>query len=189
MVDVIIEKIAEGLASIPIVSLSAGLVTSQILEVDNTRRVFPKAFSYSKLKDNLPELVLVFPDSKERLILYWESLAEDFNDSTVHQYTCQVRLVGWYDTRKLNPSERSNLISYLVSKVPTTVAPSKAVASVQVKFKGEEIRSSNPFSKWSMDEQKNQFLMHPYNWFALKFQIRFINTIGCYDPIQIVETC
>lgn len=189
MVDVIVEKIAEGLAAIPIVSLSAGLVTSQLLEVDDKTRVFPKAFNYSKLKAGVPELVLVLPDSKERLILYWESLSVDFNDSRMHEYTCQARLVGWYNTKKLDPSERSNLVSYLVSKIPSTVAPSKAVSCVQVKFKGEESRSSNPFGKWTMDEQKNQFLMHPYNWFALNFQIRFINTIGCYDPIQIVETC
>jgi hypothetical protein len=124
------------------------------------------------------------PDSKYKTVIYFEDGGVTFNDRKGNFvcYTSNLKLVCWINV-KLYTSDTCGdgvpctLGAEIIKKIlcclpsqPVTVSPYVRFMPVIV---SEDIRSNAIFSKYTYDEPRWQYLLYPYDFFALNIRTDF----------------
>ena len=125
------------------------------------------------------------PNSDYKTVLYFEDRGVSFERAAGNfkYYTSNLRLVCWINIEKLTESgvcKSENPCTYaahLVAEIirhlpeyPQHIAPFSTVYSEVVE---QYVRSSNIFSAYSYNEKHSQYLMAPYDYFALDIKTSF----------------
>ena len=56
---------------------------------------------------------------------------------------------------------------------------------IRIELTGEETKNVSIFSKYTYNEEEKQYLIYPFDYFALNYEISFYVGINCIDPILI----
>lgn len=118
------------------------------------------------------------PDSKKGCITYFESVLCQFvrQEGAKQQWKAQLRLVSWLNQNKLGYNDcsiTSRVLLTFLNAFPEARANSGNYQQVQISVLGQDSPAANPFSKYSYDEDRTQFLMHPYDWFSVLIEVTF----------------
>lgn len=195
--------------SLPFISKRAGLVQTQLkgqpvqLPEGGTRttiKKFPVSCDVILADDtecDAGKLIDLIPNSKESGIMYFEDLGSQttiMSDGTTSG-TSKLRLVVWYDTRAVKPVDDDETISCWEYSTLVIQQILNIFSSKKYKHSGiyQKINvgvdrilpsDSSIFSKYSYDEEKLQYLMHPYDYFAMDLSVNFGISSKCTIEIK-----
>lgn len=128
------------------------------------------------------------PDSSKMSILYFEDGGMDVvNAGCLYiDILSSLKLVCWCNLKLINPAYSSALLLKLqvINTIPKRIPNTDWVTKINVQFAGDDLK--NPFTDYTYDEQK-QFLMWPFDYFALNYKVRFSVPLNeeCYDAINL----
>lgn len=146
------------------------------------------------------------PNSSKKSVLYWEvtqGLTDQGSKDGQRQkriLTGSARLVGWLNTNKLGINECNTAADAMRSLLPLMYARVDGFApgspfynsKVVFEFAGEDIKDSNIFGAYDYGNNKDGFLLHPYDYFAIRVNIAVTLSLCDYSftpdtPIECID--
>lgn len=117
------------------------------------------------------------PDSKKISIIYFEDGGIDVINAGCNYVDCEatLKLVCWCNLARINADYRDAqaLKIRIIQAIPKRLANSDWATKILVLFAGEETKGKDIFSQYSYSEPDSQYLMYPYDYFALNYRIRY----------------
>lgn len=191
---------------ISFIDLYAGIVSVQEkkdVEVDDLGKVikstinrFPVSadfIDYSNDSAEVMELVSLIPDSKRNGILYFEDNGIRYNGSsgTFSNYRSSLRLVCWLNTKFIEKNEYHELGLPVMNEIITRLKGRRFFFNQDGYLKvfltignipkhGKEL-----FAAYTYDENVTQFLMPPYESFAIDLQVDFSVSNNCTNNVML----
>jgi hypothetical protein len=133
------------------------------------------------------------PDTKYKSILYFEDNGTQVlgSDARFINLRSTLRLVSWLNGKKLGYdgcSISSIAVISILKEFALLFNPFNNGNFVNIKINAisEEVKSPNIFSKYSYDESTTQYLMHPFDYFALNIQVNFSVPFNCVDDFELL---
>lgn len=173
----IADLIKAEIENLPFVDKIAGIVKPvTYTDKQGTEKTFPIALNDATACQPGHYMDLC-PDSTKLSIIYFEDLGMDVVNACCY-YTdveAKLRLVCWINLAKINTAySDANLIKWkLIQVIPRRLANSEWATKIFIKFAGEELKSPDIFAAYSYDEKQNQYLMFPFDYFALNYTIKY----------------
>jgi len=124
------------------------------------------------------------PNSKYKSISYFEDGGAKLISNNQRDFTFQsnLRLVYWLNLKKLGKTD-CNLSALAVTNVlnilPTGPFNNGIYSRIRININQEIVKNAAIFSKYSYDESVVQYLMYPYDYFALDLTIDFTISKAC----------
>ena len=167
----------------------AGLVSALTFEIkgtDNTpvEKTFPIACCVSA--DDCKEGAYneLMPDSKYKTVIYFEDGGVSFErqESNWKYYTSTLKLVCWINAAKIlgddcNEGTACTLAAHLIVEIiralPEFPENHTEFDHFYSEVTGQSVRDNSIFSAYTYDEKHTQYLMYPYDYFALDITTNF----------------
>lgn len=138
----------------------------------------------------------LMPDSKYKTVIYFEDQGVTFNrsESNWKYYTSNLRLVCWINVAKILLDDcktgkactmSAHIIAEIIRALPSFPSYHSPFSHVYSEVVNQEIRSNSIFSQYTYDEKHIQYLMYPYDYFALDIQTQFaicLKETAVYNP-------
>lgn len=137
----------------------------------------------------------LMPNSKYKSVMYFEDngaalVGQDVKDFT---YISKLTLVCWMNLKKLGKTDCSAsalAIATILNTIPTRHFNSGIYTRIQVQAESIAEKTDSIFSRYTYDEEKLQYLMYPYDYFAINFSIKFTIPKACIPAWENEpETC
>lgn len=127
----------------------------------------------------------ITPDNSKRSVLYLEDkgIRPTGEDADGIHLKASFDLIGWLNMKllKYNGCSYSGIaIAGILSKIPVNPFNESVYTRISIQFMGQYQKNANPFSKYTAyDETVTQYLLHPYDYFALSFDVDFVINKNC----------
>jgi len=160
------------------VDKTAGVVKPLRVKIKGgEEKIYPVALNTSEDACDTSTYTDLVPDSSKMSILYFEDEGSDVIESGC-KYTdieCSLKLVCWLNLPKINAdyTDALNIKLDLINNIPAHIANTDWVTKIRVMFEGEEPKSAAIFSEYTYDEAEHQYLIYPYDFFALNYRVKF----------------
>lgn len=180
--------IKDYLVTLPFADKVGGLVkTISLTQSDGERsfkKTFPVDFGTSQKDCTSGRYMDLIPNSKYKSIMYFEDggvrpLGQEFSG---FGFESSLKLVCWLNQKKLgkNASSISALaITTILKTLPTKPINSTPYTRIKIEVTSQDPKNANTFSKYSYDESVIQYLMYPYDYFALNITTQFVIPPSC----------
>ena len=174
--------IKESIEDLDFVDKIAGLVSTQYMNIEGVTKSYPvaccvpdtcKTGDYNDLA----------PDSKYKSVIYFEDGGVSFvrAQGNFKYYQSRLRLVGWLNVKAILGDEcDASQCTYsshaimdiirLLPEFPQNIAP---FTQVYMEVTSQAVRDKAIFSKYTYNELQTQYLMSPYDYFALDIETTF----------------
>jgi hypothetical protein len=182
MINSVVEQIRENIATLNFVSKSAGVVREQIKD----KQRFPVIAVNDECTGDYTDLL---PNSKESCIVFFELLNNSVEENRLHsvQYSAELRACVWVNTKLINPNDVDLIAAHISNKIAKTVFTANASYIKHPKtLISSGVDYKNPYSKYTIDENKNQFLMKPYAGFSINFKLDYIFVYDCLPGVTLI---
>ena len=196
--DIIKTKIAD----LDFVDKIAGLVQTVYMDITNENNVkVPKAYPVAccTTAEDCKQGAYndLAPDSKYKTVIYFEDGGVSFERSTgTHKYyRSNLRLVCWINVAKLKEQTcytnltctvSAHLIADIIRHLPTIPENISPFDQVSIEVTNQVVRSNSIFSAYTYNEKQTQYLLSPYDFFALDIQTDFAL---CLTGTSVYEGC
>jgi len=138
----------------------------------------------------------LMPNSEYKTVIYFEDKGVTFvrSESNWKYYTSNLRLVAWINIEKILGSSckddsvctyAAHIIADIIRHLPTHPVNVFPFARVYSEITDEEVRSNAIFSAYTYDEKHSQYLMSPFDFFALNIKTEFAICMDSNIPIGI----
>jgi hypothetical protein len=191
MIEPIINQIALGLD----IDLNWADVITGVCEVlrlkmgaDGTvEKVIPGYLNTNPSTCNTSRYLDLVPNSGKKSIIYFDNLSESVESENRYykQMNASLRLVCWVNLPLIDKS-LTNAITLqqdVLKNLPVRVANQSPFAWNRVSVLGVE-RNESIFSAWSYDEAEKQYLIFPFDYFAINLSINYRYLTNCPLPIN-----
>ncbi|MEN6568980.1 MAG: hypothetical protein ABFC18_03105 [Rikenellaceae bacterium] len=167
----------------------AGLVSTTYLNItDNEENKVTKSFpvacnvtAQDCLNGSYNDLC---PNTKYKTVIYFEDGGVDFNkrEGRFICYTSRLRLVCWINVAKyvaecckegLTCTASAAIIKDILCALPSQPEYISPYSSVYPVVTGQLVRSNSIFSAYTYNETQTQYLMAPFDYFALNIETTF----------------
>jgi len=126
----------------------------------------------------------LMPDSKYKTVIYFEDGGVKFTryESNWKYYESTLKLVCWINIEKILDSDcklqvpctyAAHIIADIIRALPTFPEHHAPFDHVYSEVVSQDIRSNSIFAKYTYDEKHSQYLLAPYDYFALDIQTNF----------------
>ncbi|MBA2648068.1 MAG: hypothetical protein H0U75_00455 [Legionella sp.] len=121
----------------------------------------------------------LMPNSNNKCILYLEDnggIRLIGRNGRNFVFKASYRIVSWINNSKLGYMDCSvsgQIILALLNALPIQPTNEGIYQRLFVEVLGQDPKSYNPFSKYSYDEDKSQYLMRPFDYFSLPIEVEF----------------
>lgn len=130
------------------------------------------------------------PDSKYKTVIYFEDRGVSFDrrEGKFIYYKSNLRLVCWINIEKINAdccqdgtdcSMSAELIKEIICAMPEHPTNISPFAKVYPVITSQEIRSNSIFSQYTYNEKQTQYLLFPFDYFALNIETDFAVCQNC----------
>jgi hypothetical protein len=130
------------------------------------------------------------PDSKYMTVIYFEDGGVEFNSRSgkFSCYTSRLRLVCWINVAKYlaeccNEGQTCTASADIIKKIicalpsqPEYISPYSKIYPVVT---SQLVRSNSIFAQYTYNEKQTQYLMAPYDYFALNLTTEFCICMDC----------
>lgn len=164
-------------------------ITRSDLDSNNVRvsKTFPVACGVSYEECNKASAYTdLIPDSRLGCIVFFEDLGvrKIDNEGGLANWKASYRLVGWVNNKKLGVngcSVTGQVINTIIDQFPTRFfnVTGTIYQRCFIEVLGQDPKSTNPFSKYSFDEDKTQYLMSPFDYFSIQIDINYSINSKC----------
>jgi hypothetical protein len=126
------------------------------------------------------------PNSKYKSIHYFEDMgvAISAQDQSSFDFEAKLRLVGWLNLQRLGKTTCSVshlAIAAVLKTIRSDTFNSGDFTRIQIRCTGLESKTSAIFSKYSYSEEVNQYLLYPYDYYAMNFSVKFRLPYKCIN--------
>jgi hypothetical protein len=125
------------------------------------------------------------PDSKKGCIVYMEDVQASTKvgqEGPLEKWKSQLRVVCWVNQKKLGRSECSitgKIFQTFLAALPDQPVNNGNFIRLDVSAVSQDPINYNPFAKYSYDEEKTQFMMHPYDYFSFVIELNYNLNKSC----------
>ena len=137
----------------------------------------------------------LMPNSQYKTVIYFEDGGVNFDryEGDWKYYTSRLRLVCWINVAKIlgdtcNTGDACTLSTHLIAEIiralPTFQEHHNPFNFVYSEVTSQAVRDNSIFGKYTFDEKHIQYLMYPYDYFALDIDTKFAICLvgrGVYD--------
>ena len=173
----------------------AGLVQTANVRVKNGDSISDKSYPISCnvtyeacIKGTYDELA---PNSKKKSIMYFEDRGVSFVEHSGNKmkFRSSLRLVCWLNLCLIDDScgVSGSYVIDIIKKLPSKGFAASGFYSILITSISQVERSVDIFSKYTYNEQATQYLMYPFDYFALDLEIEFIIPCISGTPVPEVE--
>lgn len=139
----------------------------------------------------------LFPNSKYKSIHYFEDLGATVptgQDQSNFDFEARLRLVGWLNLQKLGKATCSVshlAIAAILKAIEAKNFNNDPFTRIQIKCTGIEPKTAAIFSKYSYSEEISQYLLYPYDYYAINFSVSFRVPYKCIQDWEdgIANNC
>ncbi len=158
------------------------------------RKVFPVACGVTAAQCEEQGLYTdLVPDDKYRSIIYFEDRGAQFVDrqGSVLQFAGNLRLVCWMNLKHFVVASGKEctldglVLAKLLSEFPNTYFNSGNYQRILINITRVLPKSQDIFGFYTYREETNQYLLHPYDYFAVDLTVNFGIHKDCLDQIEI----
>lgn len=190
--NVIIGEIFKNfLTGVNFVDKLGGLVkTVEITQGNKSIKKAPVDYSLTQHNTKKYDHLTYVPDSSKRSIIYFEdggiTIVRD--GSKYVDLVSSIKLVAWFNLDRINKSlnNGSQLLLILMDAIPKSFPSQSNILKGRIEFIGQDERSADIFSEYEYDEAQLQYLIHPFDYGALNYNVHFSMNPLCTDPIEII---
>lgn len=131
------------------------------------------------------------PNSKYKSIHYFEDggVSQINNNGRKDwRFESKLRLVGWINLKKLGKTDCSisaKAILQIINALPSDRFNSGEYMNIQITSISEAPKSSAIFSKYTYDEAVTQYLMFPFDYYALDITTQFTISKSCIEAFEL----
>lgn len=201
LAHILLSKIGD----IPFIDLYGGIVSIQE-QVDSirddlgaVRRVvkrYPVTCDFIQYGDcgyDPGELVAMIPDSSRKGIIYFEDLGVQSlgMQSIWMRYRSRIRLVCWLNTKYVDLNACGELtmpvITTIISRIGSVQFNQNNYLGIQATVVAIPRQDKSIFAGYTYEEAYVQYLMPPFEYIAIDFDITYRVNPECISQIQLVE--
>lgn len=118
------------------------------------------------------------PNSKKKSVLYFEDKGVSYVErlGSRLKFQSSLRLVCWLNLGMIGdvPGVSGDYVIAVIKALPTTPIQTADFVSIFISGISQVERDVSIFSKYTYNEQALQYLMYPYDYFALDLTIDFV---------------
>lgn len=194
-----IANIIKGyLTPLPWVEVSAGLIKPFIRIVPvgagkpPVREQFPVSCDYTYSECTNGKYKTLIPSEKYRSLLYFEDMGciKTKNEGGYNYWKSRLRLVVWVNMKRFDFNGcyiSPLLVNAIEAAIPEVYFNAPPFVKVNVQSISEMPKDATIFSKWSYKEEVLQYLMYPFDYFALQIDTEFAISRDCMDAVTIKD--
>lgn len=196
MIRSIVKKIVPLIEALNFSDLVAGIITPATKKIINSSgnavtKLFP-------IYENTPQTcksgdyIILTPDEKYKSVIYFEEVNSIVISQSNYEIKLQsdIRLVGWFNLKKININATSDLFSQLlIQAIPEKIADFGQIYNINIEFNGIENKNPLIFSSYTYDESETQYLLFPYDYCALRYTVNYAFNKSCEPDLSIIENC
>lgn len=189
------EIIKTKLSSLSFIDRLAGVV--RIItktDQDESNKTYVKKFPAACLESfeacSTGKYMQLLPDSSVGCIVFLEDQgARLISTKGFKQYwKASYTLVGWVNGKKLGKTECSitgQAIASIIGKLSIVPFNNGNYHAVNIQVQGQNPKTGgNPFSKYTIDEEKMQYMMYPNDAFSLQLEVSFEIDKRCLTELE-----
>ncbi len=199
----IAEKYKELVSALPFTDLVAGLVKVHMEEVpieggNALIKSFPVVCDLTVQQCRNGEYKSLMMDDSKKSIIYFEDVGILLRQIHPRHYdmVSRLRLVAWYNLKYIvgaGCSMSGPLIANILGVLPhapINIAGAGGLKLIKARVEAvtELPKQADIFLKYSYDEPKDQFLLYPYDYFAIEIETLFTVPTNCVPEITMQET-
>lgn len=157
------------------------------------KQYFPVACNVTETECNAGRYIDLIPNDGKKSVMYFEDaggVQYKTRTGSIYTYTANLRLVCWLNLKKLGLTDCSatpGAIGDILRALPGKVTPADAspygLSNVIISYNGEEKKDVSIFSKYSYNEAQTQYLLYPYDYFALNISVDFSMNENCLPTL------
>lgn len=197
MIKRIIAEIIPYLETLNFADVVAGAVTtlSRNKPIKDNKVVvkkYPVYYNDGKNVCDTSDYIDLVPNSSKKSIMYFEE--NGFNvtpiNNNIFEVVASVKLVCWFNLKNINNTlTNAELLKLNVIQVmPTALQNVNPYSFIRVDLSGEEPKSVSIFNKYTYNEEEKQYLIYPFDYFALNYDISFYVGKNCIDELVINQS-
>lgn len=198
MNEAIANIIKSQIENLPFMERTAGLVKvfkrQEKTEKGTIVKSFPMDCGVTQKDCNGGKYTDLVPNSKYKSIHYFEDFGTRISsqDQGFFDFESTVKLVGWLNLKKLGKTDCS--VSHLAMAAILKTIRSEhfndgMFTRIQIRCTGIDPKSAAIFSKYSYNEEVTQYLMFPFDYYAMTFNVSYRVPYKCInDWVTSTET-
>lgn len=131
----------------------------------------------------------IVPDSAQAGILYFEENGSSFDKSTAHgdSFKSALTLVCWLNKKRITGDKYTSITTQVIRDIKEAFGRNPfnemPFCRIQVMIDKVQAQDANVFSPYSYDEAVSQYLMPPYEFFALQITVKYVPVDACVQEI------
>lgn len=189
------------LTTLPFLDKYTGVVKPITILDKNTngstiRKVFPASCQTTLTDCDSGRYKDLLPDDSKKSVLFLKDtgLRLTARQGNYLYFSATYDLVCWLNMPKLGFSDCSYsgiAIASILKLLPERPFNSGNYHLVNIQFQGQRPKSVNPFAEYTIDEAITQYLLYPFDYFVLSFQVDFRFDLRCLEvePIGAELDC
>ena len=164
----------------------AGLVTPITTKQKDITKIVPFACGVQHrdcVSGKYDDLV---PNSRYKSVIYFEDQGVNFGlvKGDRQYFTSKLRMVVWLNMQKLGEAGcvlSNQVLLSIFATIPQFPVNFGNYLQMKITPVSEPIKNKNIFSPYSYDEAVNQYLIAPYDYFAIDFNVSWWMVLECLD--------
>lgn len=189
MITKIAELIKSEISSLVWIDKLGGVVKPGRVKVAGEDKIFPIYINDSADPCNASVYLDFVPDSKKMSVVYFEDQGIEVVNSgcTFTDCTASLKLICWANLVRINAdyTDAIPLKLDLIKNIPARLPNTDWVTKILATFAGEDIKSPAIFGNYTYDETMTQYLIYPYDYFALNYTVKFSFVNSCFEDVVL----
>lgn len=176
MVEIILQSIVDEQISVLDFVDRAGVAIIQKEKVEKRTKIYPVAI---EIKNGKKSFISLVPDSSCTSLVYFEVLNQNYLQNNT--YLASVRLVGWFNTNRFLGYNNGSIEAELMRQIKAP-NPIQGISVYDIERTGIMPKvPDSVFGRYNYDEAENQYLMMPYDYFAINYNIKYKVMPNCFE--------
>jgi hypothetical protein len=178
--------IKEKVIGISMADKVGGLVRPVTVVVGDQVKTYPVAWDVTHADCVKGKYNDLMPNSKYKSLMYFEDGGTNFTDRIGDMQVCQssLRLIGWVNGKRFEHYGCATpvgacMIMEIVAALPSNMFNEGNFQRIQIGVQSEATKNSAVFAPYTFDEQFSQYLMYPYDYFALNIVVNYTFNVKC----------
>lgn len=153
--------------------------------------VFPVGCDVTETECQNMKLSDLVPNSKYKSIHYFEDLGSRFIgiDGGYFQFEATVRLVGWLNMKATGKQGQCSVSSLAITNILREMNFNRFNSGIYTKIQliqvAQLVKDAAIFRNYTYDEQATQYLMHPFDYYAMDIKAVFSIHPSCIEEFEL----
>lgn len=166
--------------------IAAVVVPLAIRNEGEPEKKYPVACGAQHRECNVGKYTDLLPKSKYKSVVFFEDQGATFGVTRrdLMDMTSRLRMIVWLNLQKLGETSCNNsaaVIQDIIRHLPQFPQDNGDFLRLDIKLASEAVKSREIFGRYTLDEPVLQYLIYPYDYFALDFNCKWVMNITCLD--------